>query len=120
MIKALQRLGSLLNIKPRGVPKSIPPFLLLSAQFRGGLSPNRVSSRVFQREKEIYSADEPHRVMYSIIIEEVMKDIQENGVIEVAIPPGTPLVVAAGGNAGGPIVVNGTTTNFLGGKGVLR
>jgi len=36
-------------------------------------------------------------------------EIQENGKITVVIPPGTQ-IVASGGNAGGPIVVYGTTT----------
>lgn len=120
MIKALERLSSLLNIKPRGASKPIPPFLLDNARFRGGLSPSRVSSRVFEREKEIYSADEPHRAMYSIIIEEVMRDIQENALVEVTVPPGTAIVIGSGANAAGPVLVQGTTNNFLVGKGVLR
>lgn len=120
MIKALDRLSRLLNIKPRGTTPPLPPTLLLNASFRGGLSANRIAGNAFEREKEILSADEPHRAMYKIIIEEVIKDIQENGIIEIAVPQGTPFVLAQGGNVGGPIIVQGTVVNTMSGRGVLR
>ena len=49
----------------------------------------------------------------------IVAEIQENGKITVVIPPGTQLI-ASGGNAGGPIVVYGTTTTPTTGYAVMQ
>ena len=47
-------------------------------------------------------------MMEVIRIEEIVDAIKTKMKIEAAFPPGVP-ITASGGNAGGPIVVNGTT-----------
>lgn len=57
--------------------------------------------------------------METIRVEEIINALITKMKVEVAIPPGIP-ITATGGNAGGPIVVQGVTTNSAKGEGVVQ
>jgi hypothetical protein len=90
--------------------------ILLGAKFREGLSAIDIASKIIARKKEIgvgigplpSGAQNIDLQMEAIRVEEIVNAILTKMKIEGAIPPGIP-IQATGGNAGGPIVVVGTT-----------
>ena len=90
--------------------------ILIGVKFREGLSSIDIASKIIERKKAIGigigplpSGSENIDLMMEVIrIEEIVNAIKTKMKIEAAFPPGVP-ITASGGNAGGPIVVNGTT-----------
>ena len=90
--------------------------ILIGVKFREGLSSIDLASRIIERKKALGidigplpSGSENIDLMMEVIrIEEIVDAIKTKMKIEAAFPPGVP-ITASGGNAGGPIVVNGTT-----------
>lgn len=90
--------------------------ILIGVKFREGLSSIDLASRIIERKKALGidigplpSGSENIDLMMEVIrIEEIVNAIKTKMKIEAAFPPGVP-ITASGGNAGGPIVVNGTT-----------
>tara|TARA_R110002020_G_scaffold447550_3_gene659937 strand:- start:1550 stop:1963 length:414 start_codon:yes stop_codon:yes gene_type:complete len=108
--------------------KTIPSgLILLGAKFRGGLSSIDIASKIIERKKEIGIGIGPlpsgarniDIQMEVIRVEEIVNALTTNAVIEIEIPPGIQLT-AAGGNAGGPIVVQGATVQLIKAKGIIR
>lgn len=101
--------------------------ILIGSKFREGLSAIDIASKIIERKKEIgvgiellpSGAQNIDLQMEVIRVEEILDALLTKAKIEVAIPPGT-LVQATGGNAGGPIVVVGTTTTISKGEGIIR
>jgi hypothetical protein len=58
--------------------------------------------------------------MWEIAVEEIIKGYLKDAKIEVAIPPGTPVVTYGIGNLGAPVVSQGTTTSIVSGTGIIR
>lgn len=112
----------------RTPPPEIPAILILSgAKLRPGLSPILIASKIIERQVE---AGAPPGVLPSggenisenmelIRIEEIIKAIQEDARVDIAIPPGIPLT-AQGANSGGPVVSIGMTTGIGSGNGIIR
>lgn len=112
----------------RTPPPEIPAILILSgAKLRPGLSPTLIASKIIERQVE---AGAPAGVLPSgsenisenmelIRIEEIIKAIQEDARVDIAIAPGIPLT-AQGANAGGPVVSVGMTTGIGSGNGIIR
>ena len=90
--------------------------ILIGVKFREGLSSIDLASRIIERKKalgidigSLPSGSENIDLQMEVIrIEEIVDAIKTKMKIEAAFPPGVP-ITASGGNAGGPIVVNGTT-----------
>ena len=90
--------------------------ILIGVKFREVLSSIDLASRIIERKKALGidigplpSGSENIDLMMEVIrIEEIVNAIKTKMKIEAAFPPGVP-ITASGGNAGGPIVVNGTT-----------
>jgi len=113
------------------VPSGVTPIdknsILIGGQFREGLSSIDIASKIIERKKEIGVGIGPldsgaaniDLQMETIRVEEITNAILTKMRIEGAIPPGTP-VTATGGNAGGPIVVQGLTTNSTKVIGIAR
>lgn len=113
------------------VQKKLTPLnkeeILLGVQFREGLSAIDVASKIIERKKEIGidigplpSGSENIDLMMEVIrIEEIINAIKTKMKIEAAFPPGVP-ITATGGNAGGPIVVQGATTQSVKVEGVAQ
>jgi hypothetical protein len=101
--------------------------ILIGAKFREGLSAIDIASRIIERKKEIgidigplpSGADNIELRMEIIRVEEIVNALLTKAKIEVAIPPGTQ-ITATGGNAGGPIVVQGATITISKGEGIIR
>ena len=101
--------------------------ILICSKFREGLSAIDIASKIIERKKEIgidigplpSGAENIELQMEIIRVEEILNALLTKAKIEVAIPPGTS-VTATGANAGGPIVVQGTTVSISKGEGIIR
>jgi hypothetical protein len=113
------------------VQKKLTPLnkeeILIGVQFREGLSAIDVASKIIERKKEIgidigplpSGAENKDLMMEVIRIEEIINAIKTKMKVEAAFPPGVP-ITATGGNAGGPIVVQGATTQAVKVEGVAQ
>ena len=101
--------------------------ILLGVKFREGLSSIDIASRIIERKKALgidigplpSGAENKDLMMEVIRIEEIVDAIKTKMRVEAAFPPGVP-ITASGGNAGGPIVVNGTTIASVKVEGVAQ
>ena len=122
-------LSSLLNLfkLPTARSRSIPTPLILASTSRPGLSPSKVAARIIQRQAEagipvgpLPSGEiSPDEIMERIRVEEIIKAISTEAVVDVAIKPGT-VIQGTGGNAGGPVQVAGTVIGIASGNAVVR
>ena len=117
-----------LSLTSIGAPLPIPtPLILLGTPRRSGLSATKIASRIIARKSEAglpvgalpSGAINPDEIMERIRIEEIIKALQQEAIITVAIPPGTTLT-AAGVSPSGPVSVFGTTITFTKGYGVIQ
>lgn len=121
----LDAVSQLLDLPTPPTPPLPPPAILATAS-RQGLSPSKIASRIVSRRAEagiptgaLPSGDaNPAELMEKIRIEEIIKALQQEARIQVAIQPGIP-TTAAGANAGGPVVTAGSTVLFGQGNGVI-
>ncbi len=112
---------------PTPLPLITKEEIFIGSKFREGLSAIDIASKIIERKKEIGIGIGPlpsggeniDLKMETIRVEEIVNALLTNAKIEVAIPPGT-TVQASGGNAGGPIVVIGTTLTLSKGEGIIR
>jgi len=110
-----------------GPPKISSPIIFLGVPMRTGLSPTKIASKIISRKSEAglpvgalpSGAVSPDEIMWRIAIEEIINAFQQNAVISVAIPPGIS-VTAAGISAAGPVTVQGMTTAFIKGYGIIQ
>lgn len=105
-------------INPKLPSKPLPQAAVLAGgRLKPGLSSIDIASEIIKRKKDIgipigplpSGADSLDLQMETIRVEVIVEALIKNARIQVAIPPGTN-ITATGGNAGGPIVVNGITT----------
>lgn len=104
-----------------------PPLLLSGGNSRSGLSARNIASRIISRQSEagapvgamIDGSKNISEAMEVIRIEEIVNALITEAKIEIIVPPGVP-IVGVGGNAGGPVVVQGATTSYGQGAGVIR
>lgn len=117
-----------LNLSSIGGPPPVPtPLMLVGVPLRAGLSPTKIASRIIARKSEAglpvgalpSGANNPDEIMERIRIEEIVKAIQQDMIISVAVPPGITLT-AAGISAVGPVSVFGSTITFTKGYGVAQ
>ena len=117
-----------LNLSSIGGPPPVPtPLMLIGVPLRAGLSPTKIASRIIGRKSEaglpvgaLPSGDiNPDEIMERIRIEEIVKAIQQDMIISVAVPPGITLT-AAGISPAGPVTVFGSTITFTKGYGVAQ
>ena len=122
-------LNGLLNLFkiPNTVSQSMPTPVILSTEARPGLSPILIASRIIKRQSEAglpvgplpSGKVSPGEIMERIRVEEIIKALTSEAIIDVATIPGT-LVQASGANAGGPMQVFGTVLGIGGGKAQIR
>jgi hypothetical protein len=105
----------------------IPTPLILASGSRPGMSAITLANRIIARKPEAGlpignietgepSADE---IMIRIHAEELINMLQTEARVPTAIAPGT-LLTAAGGNAGGPILVQGSSTGIGQGYSIIQ
>ena len=118
----------ILNLSSIGGPPPVPtPLMLVGVPLRAGLSPTKIASKIIARKSEAglpvgalpSGAINPDEIMERIRIEEIIKALQEDAIISVAIPPGITLT-AAGVSPTGPVSVFGSTITFSKGYGVIQ
>lgn len=108
-------------------PPIPPPLLLLGASSRSGLSAKNIASRIISRQSESGApvgalADGSKNIseaMEVIRVEEIVNALITEAKIEIVIPPGVP-ITGVGGNVGGPVVIQGATTSYGSGNGIIR
>ena len=103
------------------------PLLYTGSICKPGISPMLVASKIISRQSEAGAPYGPMadgsanvaEAMDAIRVEEIIKAIHDDGQIQISIPPGGIMVMGAGANAGGPVSITGTNTNFVSGVGTL-
>lgn len=104
-----------------------PQLILIGGLRRSGLSAEEMASEIISRQSEagapfgnIFGDTNNVAESMELIRCQVLVDyLMNNAKVEIVIPAGVP-IVAYGANAGGAIVVNGTTINTASGYGVIR
>lgn len=118
----------ILKLSSIGGPPPIPtPLILVGVPRRSGLSPTKIASKIIARKAEAgvpvgalpSGAVNPDELMWRIAIEEIVKAIQQDMVISIAIPPGL-TVSAAGISPAGPVTVVGSSILPFKGYGVAQ
>ena len=118
----------ILNLTSIGGPPPVPtPLILVGVPLRPGLSPTKIATRIIARKSEAglpvgalpSGGASPDEIMERIRIEEIVKAIQQDMLITVAIPPGITLT-AAGISPTGPVSVFGSTIMFSTGYGIAQ
>jgi hypothetical protein len=117
-----------LNLNSTGGPPNVPTILLLvGASKRPGLSPTKIASKIIARKPEAgvpvgalpSGSDNPEEIMWRIAIEEIIKAIQQDSVISVAVPRGI-TVQASGSGPTGPVTVVGQSILPIKAYGVIQ
>lgn len=119
MSDILDKIRNLFKL-PKPKQAKVPLPLILKANNRTGTSQTRIAERVFNRENEIFDSDQPHREAYKIIIEEVLKELRENAVVEVAIPPNAVIIGTGSDATGTPVNVTCQIVNIQTATGVIK
>ena len=124
----IEGFNKVLNLSSIGGPPPVPtPIILVGVPRRGGLSPTKIASRIIARKSEAglpvgvlpSGAINPDEIMERIRIEEIIKALQQDAIISVAIPPGITLT-ATGISPTGPVSVFGSTITISKGYGVIQ
>ena len=127
MTNILNMLEAAFNIPRKPLSKLPPQLLIAGAKLRPGLSSRVITSKIIARQSEagapsgaiFKDGNNVMESMINVITEEVVSALLVDAKIEIVIPPGVQ-VTATGANSGGPIVVQGATTNIAAGDGVIR
>ena len=118
----------ILKLSSIGGPPPVPtPLILVGVPRRPGLSPSKIASRIIARKSEAglpvgvlpSGAISPDEIMERIRIEEIVKALQQDAIISVAIPAGISLS-AVGISPTGPVSVFGSTIMFSKGYGIIQ
>jgi hypothetical protein len=124
----LEGFDRILSLSSTGSPTPVPtPLILIGVPMRTGLSPTKIASCIIARKSEaglpvgaLPSGEiSPDEIMERIRIEEIVKAIQQDMIISVAIPPGI-TITAAGISPTGPVSVFGSTIIYSKGYGVAQ
>jgi len=108
--------NKILKLQSSNVPAVPSPIILLGGARKPGLSPSKIANAIIQRKSEAglpvgnlpSGSVNPEEIMWRIAVEEIIKAMQTEALITVAIPAGTSVQVV-GSNSGGPMVSIGST-----------
>lgn len=120
-------INKILKVQSGGAPRVPTPLILIGSQKKSGLSPTKIANSVIQRKSEAgipvgnlpSGAISPDEIMIRIIVEEVIKAIQEDGLVTVAIPAGI-TITGSGVSPAGPVTVFGSTISIATGYGQIQ
>lgn len=124
----LSAFNKIMKLQNAGGNTTVPtPLILIGGQTRPGLSATKIASTIIQRKSEAglpigalpSGGVSPDEIMERIRIEEIIKAIQQDAKITIAIPPGTTLS-ASGASPSGPVTVFGSTITLTTGYGVIQ
>ena len=111
-----------------GKPPSVPTIIILAGvPRRNGLSPTKIAARIIARKSEAglpvgalpTGGASPDEIMEQIRIEEIIKALQEEAKITVALPPGI-TVQASGISPAGPVTVVGASIKPFKGYAIIQ
>lgn len=120
--------NKILSIPTTNVPTQIPTILIFSGvPLRSGLSAIKIASRIINRKSEAglnvgvlpSGTVSPDEIMERIRIEEIIKALQQESIISVAIPPGI-TINASGISPTGPVTVVGASVTYVKGFGIIQ
>jgi hypothetical protein len=120
-------LNDILSIKTPPNFGSLPSPVIVLSKTRNGMSALRAANKVLEKKKELGiptgnlsdgSANDDDILWYTAI-KAIIDEITTEAKITSSSLPGTQ-ITAAGGNAGGPIVVYGVTTTFSDGGTIIE
>lgn len=105
-----------------------PPLITVGGNLRPGLSSRDIASRIISRQSQagvrqgdiFVSSNNKSEAMERIRVEEIINALLTEGKVDISIPPGTPISAVGPGNYGAPVVVQGATTSFATGNGIIR
>ena len=124
---AINTLNDILSIKPPPNLGTLPSSVVVMAKTRSGMSALRAVNKVLEKKKELGiptgnlpdgSANDDDILWYTAI-KAIIDEITTEAKITSSSIPGTQ-IVAAGGNAGGPITVYGQTITFSDGATIIE
>lgn len=103
------------------------PLIIIGSQNKPGLSPTKIASKIISRKSEAglpvgnlpSGSVSPDEIMERIRVEEIIKALQEEAIINVGIPPGT-TVASSGTSPSGPVTTIGSTITLTKGYGVIQ
>lgn len=107
----------------------IPPILLLcEIKNRPGMSAialasaiiSRLAAAGFNTGKNEDGSENMNNQFIRVLCEELVKEIKDNAVVESSIPIGSISITGIGGNAGGPVTIQGYNNMVTKVKGLLR
>jgi hypothetical protein len=113
-----------LNFSPQ--PSLPPPLIFAGGKMRQGLSAQQIAARIISRQQEagapigvlVDGSDNVSERMEKIRVEEMVNAILTEAKIEISIPPGIPVSAVGGGI--GVVTVQGATTDFASGSGIMQ
>lgn len=120
--------NKILNLSSVGGPPPVPtPLILVGVPRRSGLSPIKIASRIIARKVEAglpvgalpSGSVSPDEIMERIRVEEIIKALQQDALISIAIPPGI-TVSATGISPTGPVTVVGSSILPFKGYGIIQ
>lgn len=120
--------NKILNLSSIGGPPPVPtPLILVGVPRRSGLSPTKIASRIIARKTEAglpvgtlpSGSVNPEEIMWRIAVEEIVKAIQQEASLTIAIPPGL-TVQSAGISPAGPVTVVGASILPFRGYGIIQ
>jgi hypothetical protein len=123
----LDAISALLRTSISSAPIIPPPLILVGGAQRPGMNSRLITTRIITRKSEAGAPVGPlssgsesvDEKMERIRIEEIVNALISEARITIVIPPGTP-VTTVGGNAGGPVLSQGVTTNYTQGYGIIQ
>jgi hypothetical protein len=128
MSNILKLLKGAFQIPKKPLTPLPPPLLMTGANLRTGLSAKDIAARIIARQGEagapvgdLFSeSGNISETMEIIRIQEIINALHLEGKIEIVVPPGVQVSTVGVGNAGAPVVSQGTTINMAIGQGVIR
>ena len=123
----LDAISALLRTSISSAPIIPPPLIVGGGAQRPGMNSRLITTRIITRKSEAGAPVGPlssgsesvDEKMERIRIEEIVNSLISEARITIVIPPGTP-VTTVGGNAGGPVLSQGVTTNYTQGYGIIQ
>jgi hypothetical protein len=122
----INTLNDILSIKPPPNLGAIPAPVVVLAKTRTGMSSLRAANKVLEKKKELglptgNLADGSANlddILWYTAIKAIIDEITIHAQVTSSSLPGTQ-IAASGGNAGGPVVVYGSTTTFSDGSTII-
>ena len=100
--------------------QQIPAILLIcTCTRRPGFSATITSAKVYADMNENENDEIVKQFVYNVI-EKIKNNLHDDGVCFVVIPPGELRVQLTGGNAGGPISLDGQNKNYVFAYAIIR